>query len=290
MLRKERQRAMSFKPLYYITFLAMLGLGARAHACDGADQQFHAIDGYVFVTSSIVRAQAGGRIYSTCVENRSDRDLWMDWFVPGPRSWIPAHVSLPSPRFFGKEKSVSLVGCLQYGNHSASMREPFIGHENDIPRIAVEQQVGCDAKLDKISTTAHDDFEPVQIDTQVYVPSDSKDPDATLMRLSASIGIEAIDQDAYRTVVNYHLEQLEGRGKGVPEELTLRTKSPELTLAMQKVGYGDRIHLSAKGAKLVLDVFRPKYFTIDSAQYLIFDRNDLFVGAIYIPVLREVTG
>ena len=102
-------------------------LSAFAANCEWNNRRELNRDGYSFATSSWVRRESGGDRYYTCVENLQDRVLWYEWFIPGPKQYIPAKATVSSPRFFTTRETRDINGCLEFGNHHAPMKEYFIG-------------------------------------------------------------------------------------------------------------------------------------------------------------------
>jgi hypothetical protein len=115
------------------TGVVSFSLSAIANKCEWNNRRVETPDVYAFATSSWVRAEHNGHRYYTCVENLQDRALWINWFIPGPKSYIPGKEMLSSPRWFSTRATRDINGCLQYGNHREPVKELFIGHAKDVP-------------------------------------------------------------------------------------------------------------------------------------------------------------
>jgi hypothetical protein len=269
---------------------------ALAGTCPG-QAQVHDSGDYRFETSSWVKNGLGVVEYWTCVQNDSDRALFFDWFIPGPSGWVGPHDIASNRRNELTRETQPWDGCLQYGNFHKPMRAQFLGHESDRQKVSEEKTAGCDQSREyfgqttaTISTTVSN----LNYEAQVLVPSDGEHADDTLLRISASIGLETLDAYTYRSSLRFNIVPVGYAAKGVPTDLRIRTKSPELTTGMihaNKIArFGDAIPIKSAETEIVLNLNRPKYFELTDAQYLIYDRNDTYVGAIYMPVLHELSG
>jgi hypothetical protein len=157
---------------------------AAAETCEWANRRVLTPDVYSFAVSSWVRQEASGHRYYTCVENLQDRVLWFDWFIPGPKSYIPAKQMLPSPRYFTTRETRDIRGCLEYGNHHAPLKEYFVGHEKDVSQEQVEGN--CDRQLSVDTPKAKNSnwLEPIRSVLELFVATNADDVEKTLLRVT----------------------------------------------------------------------------------------------------------
>jgi hypothetical protein len=180
--------------------------GCKFKTCSGGTPVLHNDNGYRFETSSTVYPMSGtGRIiYQTCVENKSDRDFEIKWYIPGPDSWLLRDCALKSPR--QKLRQDTLDGyrsCLRYGNQWFPDRAEFLPHRSDLQSIADEKQKDCrqviaeeprqranDATSGNEKIEAADIRTPVNEELEAFAPFDPKEPDATMVHIVAHVSLE----------------------------------------------------------------------------------------------------
>jgi len=257
-----------------------------SRSCGGNNHRSHSAGPYTFMTSSWVRAGDNGHYYRTCVQNLSDRDLWFDWFTPGPTTYVPPRESVSSPRYFIDRKSVDFLGCIQYGNHRDPMQEYFIGHENDRQQIDKEKVEGC-----KVSRSAYQHVDaPAELPkityfTRLFVPSDSKRVRETLMRLDLTVSLAPSGNARASSTVRYVASGYYPQSVADPTRVTLRPNSEILRAALARAEIKDgQIRLTGGKGEISLTVPMPPKFSISNARYNLYDQNELLVGAVFVPV------
>ena len=173
-----------------IAAAALVGIAhpSSAEQCQGTVQNQATPPGYSFVTTSRVYQDGYGfAVYETCVANTGNRDLWIDWYIPGPTSYILPGKALPSARLFpSPDKPTPFAGCFEYGNLSNTRLEHFVGDLSDAENVTQEEAIGCaEAARDRPSslgkgkqytTVSGQEIRPVQISVVAFFPSDLATP------------------------------------------------------------------------------------------------------------------
>ena len=275
---------LGFIALILIIFTA--GEPPFAEECGGRNHRKHDRGAYKFITSSWVRVGDNGHYYSTCVENLSDRDLWFDWFVPGPTTYVPPGKLVTSPRYFQDRQSLDLLGCLQYGNHREPMQEYFIGHENDREQIEHEKEKGCNvSRHDFYGAITPAKAPKITYSANIYIPSDSKDLKRTLMGIDLSVGLEKFGENAMKTTVMYNITGVYKNFSGDPKQIKVKTNSSILRETFLKAGFkGAIVPLTGYKGELSFDIPLPPKYSYSNARYGFFDKNNILVGAIFVPI------
>jgi hypothetical protein len=64
-----------------------------------------------------------------------------------------------------------------------------------------------------------------------------------------------------------------------------------LDAALKTSGFPtESVDVEKASGDVILTIDAPKHYQLDNAQYLIFDRNDIFVGALFVPLLAPTDG
>ena len=269
-----------------VVCLLCTGTGVLAEPCGGNNHRPHDRGPYKFKTSSWVRAGDNGHYYRTCVENLSARDLWFDWFTPGPTTYIPPSESVTSPRYFIDRKSADFQGCIQYGNHREPMEEYFIGHENDREQISKEKTGGCKIGRHAAQSAASPaDSSKIEYVTTLFMPSDSERVRDTMMRFDLTVALERRSEAVASSVVRYKATRYYENSKADPTRLTMQTNSEILRAALVKADFKEgRPRLTGFTGEVSVNLPLPKRFVIENARYTFLDQNGILVGAVFVPV------
>jgi hypothetical protein len=287
----ERDTAMKLSLVVSLVVLLALvsrGTPVLAEPCGGQNHREHNRGDYRFKTSSWVRAEDNGHYYRTCAENLSadNRDLWFDWFVPGPTSYIPPGRSVTSPRYFIDRQSADFLGCLQYGNHRTSMQEGFIGHKNDSEQIEREKEQGCDVSR-KVSEARNAPAEVPNLSysTEIFIPSDSSDVKNTLMQVNLTVSLEKISGESARSTIVYNITPVYADFHGDPTQIRVTSNSPILREALRSRDPNQRmVQLSGFEGNLSFDLPLTQTYTIINVRYMFLDRKEVLVGSIFVPI------
>ena len=103
----------------------------------------HPIGAWHFADGSWYHATKNVYLYTTCVENRGNNTVYIDWIIPGPRRvYISKGDSASNPRYFPDHNTVGVSSCLIYGSYRDSIKEQFLGHQEDIQR-AIDEGNDC---------------------------------------------------------------------------------------------------------------------------------------------------
>ena len=152
--------------------------------CEGSIRNVHDDGHYKFYTTSRIYEVGDEFIYETCVQNVGERDLEVDWMIPGPKSVVPVGCAVPAPRSFPYKKTLaSHSGCLQYGALWEWKNVPFHPHENDESAIAVENTMSCrDSKITQV-LEGISPLRSISFSTERFGPSVYSDFDTTMSRM-----------------------------------------------------------------------------------------------------------
>jgi hypothetical protein len=279
--------------------LAAIAIEADAQdTCKGPRQNFD-LGEESFVTTSRVYKGNGVELYVTCVENHSDKDLWINWFVPGPVTYIQPGKAVESPRAFQTRENKDYRGCLEYGSVGEYIQSPFIGHLSDDSKIESESG-GCEKANPLASNAAPTkSIVPVDLPVKIYFPSDVKEPEDTMLAFEgvARTGIGSVLVTEFSETVLfsglvYKIEHASKAQKGRPEDVRIK---PFITS-----GYSEKYYLNAfyerytkdglslrEGDEIDLAFYnaaKGEAFTLSSVRWGVFDRNDHLVAAFFAPV------
>ena len=163
--------------------------------CAG-DKEVHHADVYDFNSYTRVFERDGHFVFQTCVENTSDMDLEVNWYIPGPDNWIPRSCSNISDRVMSTNEIINSYGsCLRYGNSWRHLRAKFFPHVTDKPQIDVDKTLGadCSTRLGNSIVPALPvnkfNANPLQKRLEFFAPADEKYPTETLTKIVLQIEI-----------------------------------------------------------------------------------------------------
>ncbi|MBY3598869.1 hypothetical protein [Rhizobium bangladeshense] len=257
--------------------------------CDGNAKQIHVFSGYNFLTTSSVFHRWNSEIYQTCVENHSGRWLAINWKTPGPWSFIPDNHALESNRPFDTRETLNLKGCLEYGNMADGLSEPFLGHKDDEPLVAAEKCNFVDGEATSAPTTKIASSASIpDISFEVYVPSDIRNPEATMLHIDGKVSLENTENE-YISEVKFAATRYNEESKGNPEDLELKPYGAGLSYGAVQASYARSykypIMLSGKNEISITFSKTPKS-RIVPGQYGFWDKkNGVFVGAFSFPAV-----
>lgn len=264
-------------------------MGAQER-CEGHRHEHH-LGTEEFSTSSRVFKQDRWFVYETCVENRGERDLWVNWKVPGPISYVPPNRAVSSQRIFLTESTVNAVACLEYGSLAKVMRETYLGHEDDKGKLEREENEGCRSALASTTAEAYSPADATVSSTvRLFVPSDSEQPDTTMLEFVAEVGAVYTKGMPTQQTISYSVAPLKGRKNGDPNAMTIRLASRQPMLNWASVSDASLIEKGAqlglsKEFSLMLDAEAAP--ALKNVRYEILDKNQNLVGAFEAPVWAE---
>ncbi|TGQ88816.1 hypothetical protein EN851_25055 [Mesorhizobium sp. M8A.F.Ca.ET.208.01.1.1] len=269
--------------------LYLLSTGAfAAEHCQGQAPLTHDLGVENFLTTSRVYRGNGVEIYETCVENRGAGDLWVNWLVPGPTTWLPPGTAVAQPRPFIERNTIDASGCLEYGNIGATIRERFIGHASDADALKKEEAAGCAAAISASSHVAGQTApQEIAAPIRLFVPSDKHNPSSTMLEFTAlATASSSGAAQPYKLGIAYSLSPLEGRSAGNPNTMTIRLSPGYLTgWLMDKTESTDIFKGVTLGYKneIGLQLLLNEKPQLRSARYEILDQNNELVGAFMAP-------
>ncbi|MCK0104621.1 hypothetical protein [Pseudohalocynthiibacter sp. F2068] len=294
-----------FRQLFIFTlffcYLSSTESVAAEEECKGDAPQEHRIGKYHFETTSQVYRRSGVHFYVTCVKNNGEGDLWVDWFVPGPQSFVPSGIALESPRTFVTRETQSFVGCLEYGNRAETLNEHFLGHTNDQSAIDEEQSLGCEywarqATLEPSDKTA---LEELSYPFRVFFPSDTEKPADSMLVMQGTVSLRISEENRFTSMLEYDISQFDGREGGAADEVVMRPVDGGP--AGELLNF---VFLSEYKSQLVTDFpslpmkwedniaitasFESDWM-LTSTRYGFYDKNNVFVGAIFVPVIAPIS-
>ena len=292
-----------------ITLLALLlgiltASSGSAETCAGLVQQEHRIGNFHFQTNALVRPhphQSSIMQQITCVSNLSKSDLWIDWFIPGPKSWILPARSVSSHRVSLSQKWKPLNGCIEYGNVGQTTQAQFMGTAEDETLAEKERQSGCKSRIsasvpaEKVSLGAFDKlFMPVEL----FFPSDLAKSFDTMLQLTGAVGTLLTSNQSIEYYFEYRLNQVEGRPAGNPQDVKVRFRPPRHAEALEKFFLiTSQPKPSARDAsKYVIEASVPApigaspaasstNFEVTLGAYEFFERNGKLVATAEFPII-----
>lgn len=271
------------------SLILLCGESFALDKCKGEARKEHNLSQGYFVTTSQVYTHSGAEFYVTCVENHSDKDLFINWFVPGPTTYVQPGRAVESPRTFPSRETKNYRGCLEYGSVADYIRAEFFGHFSDTDRIENEN-LGCD-KANPLAVDAQSSATvvPLNVPVEAYFPSDASNPEATMLRFEASAGVAQIDKGFTSTLL-YSVTPASKQELGRPEDVRIvpifSGKSSAAFYGVFAERYGkDGIPLKQKD-ELSLPFYGTSYegLALSSVRYGFIDRNDKLVAAVFVPM------
>jgi hypothetical protein len=278
---------------FVTTGIASFSVSALADKCEWNNRRVERPDVYEFATSSWVRAEHNGHRYYTCVENLQDRALWINWFIPGPKSYIPARTVLSSPRWFSTRATHDIDGCLQYGNHREPMKELFIGHAKDVPRENL--QGNCEGELASDQPAGKGDGDsqkskdkswlgPIKSLLELFVATNADDVDGTLMHVTIDANLDSVEPDVYQQTLTFSSEPVAKEFRGSARDVSVQSTSADVAKALaSQASNKEPARLSSLEKPLVFSTKIPGPVEIDNVSVGFFDVKGRFVGSVFLP-------
>jgi hypothetical protein len=246
-----------------------------------------------FATTSWYHATKNAHLYTTCVENRGSKTVYIDWPIPGPkRNYISAGDSAHGPRVFTDHNTVDVLGCLIYGGYRMAIKEQFLGHIEGIQRAKDDEDCSKarQGQVASLIQLAEPPWFNSETSGRASFPSDAKDIDGTLIRLDYWINLRPGPEKRYTIDFIYQAGAVfPEKYHGNINDVTVRGGSDILSQAIKETRKSDGIiHLEDyKGAFLVSPEM-PAKFSLINASYDFFDRYGQPVASIYVPLLLPI--
>jgi hypothetical protein len=282
--------------------MAQVVSDCKYKTCSGGTPVPHDGNGYSFETSSIVypMRNTGRVVYQTCVENKSNRDFEVKWYIPGPDSWLLRGCALKSPRQKRKEDTVDgYKSCLRYGNQWFLDSAEFVPHRSDLQVIAEEKQKGCQQVLAEdqqrqaaIPMSSKDGAEtadlrtPVTEELEAFAPFDPKEPDATMVHIVAHVSLEPSENlKTFKHTVRWDVAKAYAKGPAYAGNLMVVPENGFVReiYHMQKVFVGPAAPLNPE-KPLVAEFPMPSRPDLGSVRYRFLTESGVPVASIFVPM------
>jgi hypothetical protein len=270
--------------------------------CSGGTPVLRGDNGYRFETSSIVYPMRTGRVvYQTCVQNKSDRDFELKWYIPGPDSWLLRGCALKSKRQRLKQDTLDgYAGCLRYGNQWYPDRAEFLPHRSDLLAITDEKQKDCreviaqdqqrqvsNAAPGKEAVEAADLRTPVTEELEAFAPFDPKEPEGTMVHIVAHVSLESSENlKSFRHTVRWDVAKAYTNGPVyagsllvIPENGYIR----EIYQNQKVFGPGPAWPLDPE-KPLIADFPMPPRPDLGSVRYRFVTATGVPVASIFVPM------
>jgi hypothetical protein len=272
--------------------LASNSWAESAAPCSGPNKMHHSYGNFDFETNSRAdpvkfRQYKAGLV--SCVSNNDKTNpLYAHWLIPGPRGWVPANDKLEStPRLIENEKVEQFGGCLRYGNRGDTTSANFLGIASDRSAVDEEKKNGCRATTPSSGAQAKEaTIEDIVLKIRNFFPSNSKEPQATMLQLDGEVGIKTTGPNQYQSFFRYVLSRYKDTSGGAIERMSVRPAfrgALETLLQSYVKDNPPRLKMREKGyiAFAVSGIEAP---VLRYASYEIYDQNEQLVGAIDFPV------
>ena len=263
--------------------------------CAG-DKEIHHKDFDDFNSYTRVFEENDHFVFQTCVENTSNKDLEVNWYIPGPDNWIPKSCSNVSNREKStKEITNSYRSCLRFGNSWNHLRAKFLPHVTDERLIEVDKTWGPDCSSKPVDfivppvPQGKSNIRPLQKHLEFFAPANEKNPQATLTKITLQIGVFPIFDNA-KIVQNIEYQSEPAYLDNKEFKFTRFIISPPESVRKYflEAANGDNINKDGtfnfdQSGKVSITYATPPDATLSSARYTIFNQNQTRVGSILIP-------
>jgi hypothetical protein len=283
--------------------LAQVASNCKFKTCSGGTPVPHGDNGYRFDTSSIIypMKKTGRVVYETCVENKSNRDFEINWYIPGPEGWLLRGCALKSPRQRKKEKTIDgYAGCLRYGNQWYPDRAEFVPHGTDLPAITDEKQKDCrqviaqDRQLQASSVApgkegveTADLRTPVTEELETFAPFDPKEPEATMVHIVAHVLLQpSEDLKSFKHTVRWEIAKAYANGPAYEGNLLVSPENGfvrEVYQSQQLFGSRPAVPLNPE-KPLVADFPMPPRPDLGSVRYRFLTTSGMPVASMFVPM------
>lgn len=276
--------------------------GCQFKTCSGGIPVPHENNGYRFETSSIVYPKKGGTgrvVYQTCVENKSDRDIEIKWYIPGPDNWVLRGCAQKSPRQMIKQDTVDgYRSCLRYGNEWFPDRAEFVPHRSDLKAITDEQQKDCRQVIAEETrqrasntTSGNDRIEaadlriPVTEELEAFAPFDPKAPEATMLHIFAHVTVEPSENlKTFKHTVRWDIAKAYEGGPAYQGDLLVSPDNSAVREVYAKMFGGNATLPIYPEKPLVAQFEMPARPDLGSVRYRLLSTSGVPVASILVPM------
>ena len=255
----------------------------KAEMCPpGMKMNPHTVDGLNFATTSWVRQEKNAHIYRTCVENRASKgEAWIDWRIPGPRTYIAPQDSAVSERPFWDWKPANLATCLFYGAYRKPMKELYLAHEDDRPRADAEGDCSKVPTAPTMVALKSSEFFSGELEGRAAIPSDIEQVERTLIRFVYKVALRETSS-GYNIAFTYQAGGVSPEFNGDVRQISINPSSVIQGLAADKL---EPIRLQSLENTITIAMKMPRPFTLSTSSLFFLDRAGRPATVISVPVL-----
>jgi hypothetical protein len=280
-------------PLVLLTFFASATAG-WTEDCAGDRPRPHPYGNFDFNTNSRVEPYSAGasqfryQIISCVHNNDSQYPVWVQWFIPQVRGFVPGNkLQQSTPRLSVDDpRSRPLESCIEYGNRPEYAKSPFWGLQDDSKTVHDEDNTGCRAVSIRGDQPRRMKLEDIFFKIKYWLPSNAKNPKSTMLLLDGSVGIKILDSSRYVSSFEYNLTRQEGSSGGEPSQISVKPlfQGPTEVLFVSFAKKNpEPLKLSEKGS-ITFEVTGIENPELQYASYGMFDQQNAFLGAVDFPV------
>jgi hypothetical protein len=246
--------------------------------------------------------RTGRVVYQTCVENKTDRDFEINWYIPGPDTWLlrpPCAVKTPRQRI--TEDTVDgYRSCLRYGNEWFPDRAEFLPHRTDLQAIGEERRKDCrqviaeESRREGSNTTpgrekieTADLRTPVTEELEVFAPFDPKEPESTMVRIVAHVSLEPSGGlKTFKHTVRWDVAKVYAKGPAYQSNLLASPDNATVREVYQKeFGAGSAGTVPINPEKPIIAEFdMPARPDLGSVRYRVLSASGAPVASILVPM------
>ena len=268
-----------------------------ASKCKGNVRQTHTRPPYRFVTTTRLywKENANVHVYETCVENHSDRWLYINWLIPKQDGWIEPGCAWSKPRPKLKENTInSYEACLLYGNLKKDSYGTIIPHKDD--QEAITKEGGkCPKKFAAKSPVFESDHSENEIVRDIvkwvsktFVPTNPEKPDTTMVEIEAMTRLEfKRDDNVFVHRFSYYVTPLKNT-----KSLELHKINAQPQFAPLQKQYEQQFKLANGSFKLkqkggfTTTLRMPKEPRLEEIGFALSTVEGQHLGTLYVPVWR----
>jgi hypothetical protein len=242
--------------------------------------------GYNFSRESWERAFNNAFAYYACVENNDPtRDLYVNWHIPKILGVIPFHDSITKSRIYADHPTVTVHGCLIYGNNREVMKADFLGHPDET--TMAQSEGDCRDLRPKVhaANVPSSGFPSFDVNGRLIFPTNVKDIENTLIRFVYSVGLREADSQYVMSLSYAAYPVYPEKFKGSIGNLRIRPSDKGLNDMWESEGFGKP--LTEKQRTFELKLPEPKNGSLVQQSFQIMDLEDTVIDEIPAPFFSE---
>jgi hypothetical protein len=242
--------------------------------------------GYNFSRQSWERAFNNAFAYYACLENNdAKRDLYVYWHIPKIQGVIPFHDSIMKSRVYADHPTVTINGCLIYGNNREVMKADFLGHPDET--TMAQSEGDCKDLRPKIhaASVPSSGFPSFDVNGRLIFPTNIKDIENTLVRFVYSVGLREADSQYVMSLSYAAAPVYPEKFKGSIGDLRIRPSDKSLNEMWEREGFGEP--LKEKERTFEIKFPEPKDGALVEQSFQIMGHDDVMVDEIPAPYFAE---